>query len=265
MRTKYLPAKSTLAIWLSVLFAWTALAASDDYQLGPGDLVRISVFGAPELATEARVAQSGSITCPLIGSVQVAGLSTTAAESLLAKRYVDGGYLRQPQISMLVVEFQSQKISVLGHVNKPGQYPLRAASNVMDVLADAGGIIAQTAGYNATLMRKDGTSVEINLQRLLEGDPTQNLPVTGGDRLVVPRAEQFYIYGQVQKPGMYRLEPNMTLSRAISAGGGLTPRGTERRAVVKRRDAEGREDSYSLRTTDLIQPDDVLYIKESLF
>jgi polysaccharide export outer membrane protein len=256
---------SILAFWLSVLFAWAALAASDDYQLGPGDLVKITVFGAPELATEARVAQSGTITCPLIGSVTVAGLSTAGTEALLAKRYVEGGYLRQPQISLLVVEFQSQKISVLGHVNKPGQYPLRATSNVMDVLADAGGVIAQTAGDHATLMRKDGTSAEINLQRLFEGDPKHNMPVRGGDRLVVPRAEQFYIYGQVQKPGMYRLEPNMTLSRAISAGGGLTPRGTERRAIVKRRDANGNEGNFSLRTADLIQADDVLYIKESLF
>jgi polysaccharide biosynthesis/export protein len=261
--------KSILALWSSLLLVWclpgAASAASDDYQLGAGDLVKITVFGAPELATEARVAQSGTITCPLVGSVQVAGLTTAGAESLLAKRYVEGGYLRQPQISLLVVEFQSQKISVLGHVNKPGQYPLRATSNVMDVLADAGGVIAQTAGDHATLMRKDGTSAEIDLRRLFEGDPQQNVPVRGGDRLVVPRAEQFYIYGQVQKPGMYRLEPNMTLSRAISAGGGLTPRGTERRAVVKRRDAAGKEEDYSVRATDLIRADDVLYIKESLF
>jgi len=253
-------------VWISMLFAAQALAVvTDDYKLGPGDLVRISVFGAPELATEARVAQSGTITCPLVGSVPIAGLSTADAEALLAKRYIDGGYVRQPQISMLVVEFQSQKISVLGHVNKPGQYPLRATSNVLDVLADAGGVVAQTAGDHATLMRKDGTSAEIDLQLLFQGDPQQNVPVRGGDRLVVPRAEQFYIYGQVQKPGMYRLEPNMTLSRAISAGGGLTPRGTERRAIVKRRDAKGKEDSFSVRATDVIGPDDVLYIKESLF
>lgn len=260
---------AALALCLGILCAARSFAGtdgvSDDYQLGAGDLLKISVFGAPELATDARVAQSGTITCPLIGSVSVAGLSTADAEALLAKRYVDGGFLRQPQISVLVVEFQSQKISVLGHVNKPGQYPLRATSNIMDVLADAGGIVAQTAGDHATLMRKDGTSAEIDLQQLFQGDPQQNMQVRGGDRLVVPRAEQFYIYGQVQKPGMYRLEPNMTLSRAISAGGGLTPRGTERRATVKRRSPEGKEDSYSLRPTDPIRPDDVLYIRESLF
>jgi polysaccharide biosynthesis/export protein len=256
---------AALMLWLSAFIAANAFAVTDDYRLGAGDLVRISVFGAPELATEARVAQSGAITCPLIGSIAVAGLSTAEAETLLAKRYLDGGYVRKPQISLLVVEFQSQKISVLGHVNKPGQYPLRATSNVLDVLADAGGVIAQTAGDHATLMRKDGSSVEIDMQLLFQGDPVQNVPVRGGDRLVVPRAEQFYIYGQVQKPGMYRLEPNMTLSRAISASGGLTPRGTERRAIVKRRDTAGKEESYAMRTTDVVRPDDVLYIKESLF
>jgi polysaccharide export outer membrane protein len=114
-------------------------------------------------------------------------------------------------------------------------------------------------------MREDGTKVDLNLDALLRGDLTQNVPVKGGDRLYVPRAEHFYIYGQVNRPGQYRLERNMTLSRAISAGGGLTSRGTERRAVVKRRDAQGKEEEYSIRESDLLKADDVLFIKESWF
>jgi polysaccharide export outer membrane protein len=243
----------------------TSAPSPADYKVGPGDLLRINVFGSPELATDARVSQSGAITMSLIGSVAVAGLSTAQAETLLAKRFVDGGFLRQPQVSVLVVEYESQKINVLGHVVKPGQYSLRASANVLDVLADAGGVMPQSGGDTATLMRNDGTKQQIDLDALFRGDPAQNVAVSGGDRIYVPRAEQFYIYGQVQKPGVYRLERNMTVSRAITAGGGLTARGTERRAVVKRRDANGKEEEYSVRPTDVLKADDVLFIKESLF
>lgn len=262
---------------LCVLHAYAALAAAApvaspaaapapaDYKVGPGDLLRVNVFGSPELATDARVSQSGAITVSLIGSVPVAGLSTVEAEKLLAKRFVDGGFLRQPQVSVLVVEYESQKINVLGHVVKPGQYALRASASVLDVLADAGGVMANSAGDTATLMRSDGTKRDIDLDALFRGDPAQNVTVAGGDRIFVPRAEQFYIYGQVQKPGVYRLERNMTVSRAITAGGGLTARGTERRAIVKRRDAGGTEQEYSVKPTDVLKADDVLFIKESLF
>lgn len=257
---------ASLCLWLVAGQRAGAVTTTDqDYKLGAGDLVRINVFGSPELETEARVSQSGAITCPLIGSVPVAGLSTADVETLLARRYVDGGFLKQPQISVLVMEFQSQKISVLGHVGKPGQYPLRASSNVLDVLAEAGGLLAQSAGDVATITHANGSKQEVDLTKLFDGDPQQNVAVGGGDRIYIPKAPQFYVYGQVQKPGMYKLERNMTVSRAISAAGGLTAKGTERRAIVKRRDADGKEKEYSAHGTDTLQPDDILFIKESLF
>lgn len=262
--------------WLLALISATAVANGQnvtagsepppaDYRIGAGDLVRVSVFGAPDMSTDARVSQSGSITCPLIGGVQVAGLSTRETEQLLSTKYVEGGFLRQPQISVLVLEYLSQKISVLGHVTKPGQYSLRASGRVLDVLAEAGGVAAASAGYIATLTRADGSKADIDLEKLFDGDPSQNLQIAGGDRLYVPKAEQFYVYGQVQKPGVYKLDRNMTVSRAISASGGLTARGTERRAIVKRRGPDGKEKEYSARPTDVLQPDDILFIKESLF
>lgn len=248
---------------ICVLRAYAAGAV--DYKVGAGDLLRVSVFGSPELETETRVSQSGSITVSLLGAVQVAGLSSGEVESLLARRFVEGGFLRQPQVTVLVMEYESQKVNVLGYVEKPGQYALRSSSTVLDVLADAGGVIAETGGEIATLMRADGSKREVDLDALFRGDPTQNVPVSGGDRIYVPRAEQFYIYGQVQRPGKYRLERHMTVSQAISAGGGLTARGTERRAIVKRRGPDGKEQEYSVKPTDVLSADDVLYIKESFF
>jgi polysaccharide export outer membrane protein len=240
-------------------------ADSSDYRLGPGDLLRISVFGSPELSGEVRVSESGNITYPLVGQVPVAGRSPTQVEAILVSQFTEGGYLRQPQVSVLVMEFRSQKVSVLGHVTKPGQYPLQSASRLLDMLAEAGGPINKEAADIATLVRKDGSKANIDLTALFSGDPAQNHVVSGGDTIYVPRAPQFYVYGEVQQPGMYKLERGMTVSRAISAGGGLTTRGSERRVVIKRRDKEGKEQLYSVRGSDLLQADDVLMVKEGLF
>ena len=242
-----------------------ATAEAEDYRLGAGDLLKIVVFDHEELSVDARVSQSGNITFPLVGQVPVAGLSTRDAELLLAQHLMDGGFVKQPQVSVLVSEYQSQKVSVMGQVTKAGQYPLDASKKVIDVLAMAGGILNDTAAEDATLVRADGSRVAIDLQKLFEGDPAMNLVVHDGDTVFVRHAPQFYIYGEVQHPGEYRLARNTTISQAISIGGGLTQRGTQRGAIVKRLDAEGKERKYSVSEEDVLQPNDVLLIKASLF
>ena len=114
-------------------------------------------------------------------------------------------------------------------------------------------------------MRADGKRVVIDLPKLFDGDPAMNYTVHDGDTVFVPPAPQFYIYGQVQHPGQYRLMRNTTLSQAISIGGGLMPRGTQRGAIVKRVDASGKERKYSIQNDDVLQPNDVLLIKASIF
>lgn len=236
-----------------------------DYRLGPGDLLHITVSGYAEMTADVRVSQTGNITYPFIGEVPVANLSTQNVEEIIAKKLSDGGFIRQPQVTVLVSEYQGQKISIMGQVQKPGQYPLTSRVRVMDLLAAAGGTVPLAAADQATLIHKDGSKVAIDLQSLFEGDPRQNPAVSDGDTIYVPKAPQFYIYGEVQKPGMYRLERNMTLSRAISAGGGLTPKGSERRAVVKRRDANGKEHTVSVDSSTSILADDVIFVKQSWF
>jgi polysaccharide export outer membrane protein len=239
--------------------------AGSDYRVGAGDLLRINVFDHPELAADLRVSESGNLTFPLLGQILVAGMSTHDVESILARGLANGGFVRQPQVSVLVMDFQSQKIAVMGQVAKPGQYPLTASQHALDVLAQAGGVINLVAADEATLIRKDGSKVPIDLLAMFNGDPAQNPPVGAGDTIYVPRAPQFYVYGQVQRPGIYRLERRMTVSQAISAGGGLTPKGSEHWVVVKRRDASGKEHKVSVSSSDMLQPDDVLMVKESLF
>lgn len=245
---------------------WTqAKAASEDYRLGAGDLLKIVVFDHDELNLDARVSQTGNITFALVGQVPVGGLSTREAELLLAKRLSEGGFVSQPQVSILVSDYESQKVSVMGQVTKAGQYPLDSSKSVLDALALAGGLLSDTAGDDATLVRADGTHVAIDLPKLFDGDPAMNLPVHDGDTVFVQRAAQFYVYGEVQHPGQYRLPRNTTISQAISIGGGLTPRGTQRGAIVKRLDADGKEHKLPVADEDMLQPNDVLLIKPSWF
>jgi polysaccharide export outer membrane protein len=258
--------RSFLAVFVISLLAFgQARAKPEDYRLGAGDLLKIAVFDHDELGIEARISQSGNITFPLLGQVPVAGLSTRDAELLLARRLIEGGFVKQPQISVLVSEYQSQKVSVMGQVARPGQYPLDASKRVLDALALAGGVLNDTAAEDVTLVRADSTRVIIDLQKLFDGDPAANLVVQDGDTVFVAHAPQFYIYGQVQHPGQYRLTRNTSISQAISIGGGLTPRGTQRGAIVKRVDDKGKEHKISVKDEDVLLPNDVLLIKASLF
>ncbi|WP_217705168.1 polysaccharide export protein EpsE [Peristeroidobacter soli] len=265
MARRWVSMLSAVLLVCCSMLSKVSFAADSDYRLGPGDLLRVNVFGSPELSGEVRVSETGNITYPLIGQVPVAGKSPAQVEAQLVSAFTDGGFLKQAQVTVLVLEYRSQKVSVMGHVTKPGQYSLQSSSRVLDVLAEAGGPINEEAADVATLMRKDGSKAPIDLNALFAGDPEQNHVVGGGDTVYVPRASQFYVYGEVQKPGMYKLERGMTVSRAISKGGGLTTRGSERRVVIKRKDKDGKEQHYSAKGSDLLQADDVLMVKEGLF
>jgi polysaccharide export outer membrane protein len=248
-------------------------AGTPDYKLGSDDLVSVSVFDHPELSTSVRISKSGNITFPLLGQVPASGLSTRELEELLNRRLAEGGYVRNPQVAVLVTDYQSQKVSVMGQVNKPGEYALTKAVKVLNLLAQAGGLVTgipggtgnDMAGDTATLIRQDGTKVSIDLHGLFEGDPSQNPDVAGGDTIYVPKAPIYYIYGEVQKPGAYKLERNMTITQAIAAGGGLGPKGSDVWIKVKRRDTKGVVHNISVKGRDLLQPDDVLVIKEAWF
>jgi len=271
----YLTPRKRLAVRLASLVGICALLAcspvvaapsgSSAYLLGPGDLLHINVYGYPEMTADVRLDESGSLSYAYVGQLAASGHTARDVESLVAARLRDGAFIRDAQVSVLVVEYRSQTVSVMGQVAKPGPYPLMKSSTVIDLLAAAGGVINILAADEATLLRPDGSRVPIDLFTLFQGDAAQNVPVHGGDTLFVPRAPQFYIYGEVQRPGAYRLERNMTVSQAISAGGGLTPRGTEHRAAVKRKSGDGKEHRVGVRPADLLQPDDVLLVKERIF
>jgi polysaccharide export outer membrane protein len=159
-------------------------------------------------------------------------------------------------------------VSVLGQVNKPGRYPVDGGQGLVDILALAGGVLPE-GGDVVYLIRKRGgasTKETVDLAEMMRaGDLKLNLGLVTGDVVYVERAPRFYIYGQVQKPGAYRLGANMTVQQVLSLGGGLTPRGTERGMRIKRRDGDGKVGEIAAKSGDVVQADDVIYVKESLF
>lgn len=254
-------------LWFSVFkIAWST-ELNEDYHLGSGDIVKISVYEYSDITTEARLSETGNISFPLIGEVNLSGRTVAESEKLIAKGLVDGDFIRDPQVTVVITQFASQKVSVLGFVNKPGKYTLEGVSHVIDLLALANGVAMPTAANFVTLLHNDGTKVNIDLDALLAGDVTQNYVVGHNDVLFVPRAPMFYIYGEVQRPSSYKLEKKMSVTQAISMGGGLTPKGTDYwpHPIIKRRDEEGKEQEIDVEGSDLLQADDVLYLKERWF
>lgn len=252
-----------------VLLAAARWAAAADYVLGSGDVVRISVFQNPDLTTETRVAESGTVTFPLLGSVAVGGLTVPAAEQRIAKRLREGGFVLQPQVTMLVVQMRGSQVAVLGQVNRPGRFPLETFDlKLSDLLAIAGGITPGGADTVVVTGTREGRPMrkEIDLPALfLDGKAQDDLPIAGGDVIYVHRAPVFYIYGEVQRPGAYRVERGMTVRQALALGGGPTLRGTERGLRLHRRAADGSVRQSEPALDEAVRGDDVLYIKESLF
>jgi polysaccharide export outer membrane protein len=252
----------------ALLLAAPAWSADDDYRMGTGDVLRINVYGNPDLATEARVGEDGSITFPLIGAVKAAGQTPALVEKEIATRLAKGGFIVDPNINLNIIQYRGQQISVLGRVARPGKHVLEKASRVSDALALAGGVAGDGADTITLVRTQDGKTEyrEIDVIALFkQGGEAGNERVQDGDIINVARQPMFYIYGEVQRPGAFRLEQNMTLVQALSMGGGITARGTQRGITVLRRDANGEMQELDIELADLVKKDDVIYVKESLF
>jgi polysaccharide biosynthesis/export protein len=244
-------------------------AAPRIIELGPGDSVSIQVYGQPDMATTVYVSDDGTIPVPLAGPVQIAGLSPAEASQRIEKALKDGKFLVHPQVTLTVMVSRSQRVSVLGQVGKPGVYPIESNTTIFDLLAMAGGAL-ETGSDEIFLLRKDaGGTLQrypINLKGL---DNAKNAipaqPLRCGDSILVPKAEQFYIYGEITSPKKYRVEPGMTVVQAIAVAGGVTVRGSERRVDIKRLVADGKYVTVKAKLNDLVKPDDVIHVKESIF
>lgn len=244
------------------------VAAAAEVLLGPGDVVKLSVYGSPDLSLETRVSESGNITFPLLGQVAVGGLSVAAAEKKIGDLLEKGGYLKKAQVNMLVTTLASQQVSVLGYVNRPGRYAVEGRRKVLDLLAMAGGIHGDGGDIINLVRTRDGNTTRETIDvvdMVRKGELNKDYEVAGGDIIYVERAPRAYVTGEVQRPGPFRLERGMTVQQAVSAGGGLSMRGSNNGMKVTRKDASGNPVTIDVKASDLVQVDDVIVVRESWF
>lgn len=259
-------------LWLllaSLMLTFPALA-DESHTLGAGDRLSITVYGQDDLTTRTDIAADGTIAMPLLGRVEVAGMTPPAAARVIEGRLEQGGYLRRAHVNLLVEENRSNTISVLGQVNNPGQVPLTGPTSLTQALAMVGGINKE-GGERIVLIRQgnDGRQSrrEFRLDELLDSSAEASVPVNlrRGDTLFVPRADQFYVHGQVQRPGTYPLDRPLNVMQALSVSGGFGPAARTSGLVLYRKQPDGRVVELDAKLNDPIRDGDVLFVKESLF
>lgn len=250
-------------------FGAQAQVAPVDYPLAAGDAVRVQVFQNPDLTLETRISESGTISFPLIGTIRLGGLAVGAAEKKIADALKSGGFLQNPQVTLLLTQIRGSQVSVLGQVGRPGRFPLETASTrLSDMLANAGG--ATPGGDDVVIVtgQRAGKPFRklVDLPALfLREQSEDDIVLQGGDVIYVHRAPVFYVYGEAQRPGSFRIERSMTVMQALALAGGPTARGSRDRLQLHRQQDGGGVKLLTPQMNDLVMPNDVLYVRESLF
>ncbi len=266
---------------LSLMLLASALAQRVEgaYRLQPEDVIRIQIVGEPELsAPQVTVSRDGKISVPIIGEVQAGGLTTSQLEQLIGRRYQEMRILREPRVSVTIIQFHRPRVSVLGFVQRPGTYEFKEGDRVLDALSLGGGIVPERARLEeAWMQRLDGSKINLNLYRLLyEGDTSQNLLLQDGDTLYIPEETQnrYFVGGQVKRPGQYVWRPGLTVLDALSQAAWETDRARLSQTFVVRKKPDGTEERIRVDMVRLLnkgdmtqnielQPGDVVYVSET--
>jgi polysaccharide export outer membrane protein len=254
-----------------------------EYEIGPEDMIEIMVWDHEDLKREVYVSREGVFSYPLIGTVKAEGLTVEQLEKEIANR-LSGKYIIDPQVTITVKDFKSKKVLVMGEVGGaegkgkgPGEYPLTGKTTLMEILTMTGGP-TQNAGTDITVMRPRKTAnppgsqeksandevIKVNLKKLLEGDPSQNIYLEPNDTVYVAKAAFFYVYGEVKNPGRYSLERGTTILKAITTAGGATEKAAINRTKVVR-EKEGQKSEKRVNLTDPVEAEDIVMVPESFF
>jgi len=260
-------------ITLIAILLMFSTAAAQEYAVGEGDLLKITVYQHPDLATEVRIGGDGQITFPLIGMVEVQGLTVSEVERKIRLKLQDG-YLRKAHVSVFIEEYKSKKVTVLGEFVKPGIVELSGNSTLLEVISSAGGI-TPNAGDTLFIQRKifrAGTgkgkdiTVTVALKKLLEeGDVSANVSVQDGDSIYVPRAGFVFVSGEVRNPGAYKITKGLTVLKAITLAGGFTEKAWKKKTHIIRNPEGKGEVTVEVNMEDLVEFDDMIAVPASFF
>jgi len=230
------------------------------YVLGPDDSVQVIVYGQTEFNVTTRVKADGSIVMPLIGTIKAQGETNITLARLIADRLVAGGFLKQPLVNVEIGTYVSRAVNVAGNVASPGIVALDRPYHVLEVLLKAGWV--RTDGANHVYLRRPGQPEQrLEIEQLVRGTPGSDPALMPGDTLFVPPAETFFIYGQINAPGMKPILPGMTIRQAIGLAGGVTASGNGNKVGLVR--GSGKE--VDADPSQKVQNGDVIVIKERLF
>jgi len=277
--------RELILIGLSIILITSFLSAQDiektDYKIGPKDLLEISVFGLDELNRTERVSEEGKITLPLLGEIDVEGLTKGELERKI-KMLLEEKYLQDPQVSVFIAEYQSKMVSVLGAIQTPGRHELLGRQTVMDIIAKAGGLTSE-AGDEIYVMRRraDGSNSSVKIlidELILNGKAELNIPLEADDVINIPidKIVQIYVMGQVGNPGVFEVRRSMipTLLRAIAQAGGFGERAAKGGVIIKRIKEDGSEKRIKVNVKDIIKgkkediqlkEGDVVVVPETIF
>jgi polysaccharide biosynthesis/export protein len=254
----------------------SANADANAYRLriAGGDLLEIMILGADELKRSVRVGNGGDISLPLIGPVQVGGNTTEQAEKMIGEAYRRGDFVKDPQVTVLIKEFATQGISVLGEVAKPGVYQSLGARRLFDMISTANGM-TDKAGQLITITHRDQPEkpIQVNLKGDLSRSIDANVEVYPGDTIVVSKAGIVYVVGDVVKPGGFVMEHNerLTVLQAIALAQGTKNTASLKDAKIIRRGPGGvtetpvdlKQVMYAKAPDQMLQSDDIIFVPVS--
>ena len=264
-----------LGLLVGAAFPTTAPAATDQvHQLGPRDLIQIKVYQQPDLTQEIRIDDDGTVTLPLVGQVRAAGMTVEAFARDLVVRYKE--YLLNPEITVFVKEYNKREmeISVLGEVGKSGFFRFVEKSTLLDVLAQVGGLKPESGDRVIILRPKkagesgDAETFIVNAQELYtpSGVKNLNIELREGDTVMVPRADQYFIFGEVVRPGAYKLDKGtpLTVLKAIILAGGFTNKASKGGVRLTREEGE-KKTTIKVDLETLVRSQDIIIVPESFF
>lgn len=244
-----------------------APAAQDDYVIGVADVLDVTVFNEPD-ASRAGVAvdNDGTIDCPYIGRVTVAGLTARAVERAVKER-LSKGVLVNPTVNVTVVKYRSKTVNVTGvGIRNPGEYILQGNVSLTSVLAQAGSLTTDAGSYVLISRRNSAGAIEeIRVPRRdIETGKAQNVVLKDGDTILVPKAETFFITGQVRQVGSYTWEDGLTVERALTLAGGPTDRASMKGIEIERL-VDGKAQKRKAKLTDAVQANDTIRVGQRIF
>jgi polysaccharide export outer membrane protein len=253
-----------------------------EYRIGPKDLLEITVFELPELNQTVRVSEDGSVSLPLLGRVEIEGLSKEELEKKLAD-LLEEKYLKKARVTIFIKEYQSKRVSVIGAVGKPGMYELIGSVSLLEMISQAGGLTAQAASELYILREGEKgtqTKLAIDLNDLIiNNNQKLNIPLMPKDVINIPIDQiiNVFVFGAVRNPGALqaKMSKKITLLQAIAQAGGTAEGASKSGIVIKRKDNKtGKETNIKVNLKDIIKgkkPDielqegDVVYVPESVF